>query len=62
MTFGEMLRWTQRFNQIIGGAQCLKQKRLEQLKSDLDLAYANQNIDHYALRVYAAVVEELEVA
>ena len=26
MTFGEMRQWTERFNQILGGAQCLKDK------------------------------------
>ena len=39
MTVGEMLKWTERFNQILGGAQCLKDKRLAQLMSDLEQAY-----------------------
>ena len=39
MTVGEMLKWTERFNQILGGAQCLKDKRLAQLMTDLEQAY-----------------------
>lgn len=39
MTVGEMLKWTERFNQILGGAQCLKDKRLAQLMSDLEQTY-----------------------
>lgn len=39
MTFGEMRQWTERFNQILGGAQCLKDKRLAQLMTDLEQAY-----------------------
>lgn len=39
MTVGEMLGWTKRFNQILGGAQTLKDKRLAQLMSDLEQAY-----------------------
>lgn len=39
MTVGEMLKWTERFNQILGGAQCLKDKRLAQLMTDLKQAY-----------------------
>lgn len=39
MTFGEMRIWTERFNQILGGAQCSKDKRLAQLMTDLERAY-----------------------
>lgn len=39
MTVGEMLKWTERFNQILGGAQTLKDKRLAQLMTDLEQAY-----------------------
>ena len=39
MTFGEMKAWTERFNQILGGAQCLKDKRLANLMTDLEQAY-----------------------
>jgi len=39
MTFGEMRKWTERFNQILGGAQTLRDKRLAQLMSDLEKAY-----------------------
>lgn len=39
MTVGEMLGWTKRFNQILGGAQTLKDKRLAQLMTDLERAY-----------------------
>lgn len=40
MTFGEMRKWTERFNQILGGAQTLKDKRLAQLMTDLEQAYS----------------------
>ena len=39
MTFGEMRIWTERFNQILGGAQTLKDKRLANLMTDLEQAY-----------------------
>lgn len=39
MTFGEMRKWTERFNQILGGAQCLKDKRLASLMTDMEQAY-----------------------
>lgn len=39
MTVGEMLQWTERFNQILGGAQTLKDKRLANLMTDLEQAY-----------------------
>ena len=39
MTVGEMLGWTERFNQILGGAQTLRDKRLAQLMTDLEQAY-----------------------
>lgn len=39
MTTGEMRIWTERFNQILGGAQTLKDKRLAQLMTDLEQAY-----------------------
>lgn len=39
MTFGEMRQWTERFNQILGGAQTLKDKRLANLMTDLEQAY-----------------------
>lgn len=35
MTFGKMLKLTERFNQIIGGAQCRKDKRLAQFYAEL---------------------------
>jgi len=40
MTTGEMRIWTERFNQILGGAQTLKDKRLAQLMTDLERAYS----------------------
>jgi len=40
MTFGEMRIWTERFNQILGGDQTLKDKRLAQLMTDLEHAYS----------------------
>ena len=39
MTVGEMLKWTERFNQILGGAQTLRDKRLANLMTDLEQAY-----------------------
>lgn len=61
MTVGEMLKWTQRFNQIIGAAQCLKNNRLESLRNDLELAYPGL-VNDYAAQMHSAVLEELEVA
>lgn len=60
MTFGEMNRWTKRFLQIIGAAQCLKNNRLENMKNDLELAYPGLQ-DTHAARLHSAVLEELEV-
>lgn len=59
MTIGEMNKWTQRFLQIIGGAQVYKQQRLEQMKRDLDQAYRGKQVDPFALQMYAAVIEEM---
>lgn len=59
MTFGEMNSWTQRFLQIIGAAQCLKNSRLENMKNDLELAYPGlENI--HAAQMHSAVAEEME--
>lgn len=60
MTFGEMYAWTNRLNNILEVAGPLKQKRLESLKIDLELA---TNIDNclFARRFHLRVIEELKV-
>lgn len=65
MTFGEMLGWTRRFNQIIGGAQCLKDKRLANLMTDLEQAYqipflndkAYNKLNPFVIQIYRAASE-----
>lgn len=57
MTFGEMLGWTKRFNQIKGASQTLKNKRLNNMLNDLVLAYGKDDI--YARQMYIAVVDEI---
>lgn len=59
MTFGEMRGWTERFNQIIGGAQCLKDKRLRNLLNDLIEAYEGQRFDPFAGFMFATIIEEM---
>lgn len=59
MTVGEMNKWTKRFNQIIGAAQCLKSNRLENMRKDLELAYPGLKNEH-AAQMHSAVLEELE--
>lgn len=50
ITVGEMFELTKRFNQILGGAQCLKKGRLEQLLGDIEQSYQTYSIDgdHFA--------------
>jgi len=60
MTAGEMLKWTKRLNQILGGAQCLKQKRLRQLFRDFALAYLDKTDDHYVKSFTFAIFDEVE--
>lgn len=65
MTTGEMRIWTERFNQILGGAQCLKDKRLAQLMTDLERAYSipvlnNEEYNQknpFVVQLYRAVSE-----
>lgn len=59
MTTGEMLEWTKRFNQIIGAAQTLKNRRLQKLQEDILLAYHGRPNVHAAYMV-VAVNEEME--
>ncbi len=59
MTTGQMLKWTHRFNQILGAAQIFKQKRLNSMMNDLVIAYDAQ--DDYARCMYLAILEEMEV-
>ncbi len=60
MTFGEMKQWTQRFNQILGAAQCLKEKRLKNLRDDLVQAYQGKPFDKHAGFMFAAISEQVE--
>lgn len=57
MTFGEMLGWTKRFNQILGASSKFKNKRLEALLNDLVLSH-DQN-DLRAAQMYLAISEEI---
>lgn len=65
MTVGEMLQWTKRFNQILGGAQCLRDKRLAQLMTDLERAYSIPALNDeeynrknpFVIQLYKAVAE-----
>lgn len=59
MTTGDMLKWTQRLNQIKGAAQTLKSKRLGNMLNDLVLAHDSS--DMYARMMYVAVMDEMEV-
>lgn len=59
MTFGEMQKWTNRFNQIIGGAQCMKNRRLSQMRDDLAMASEGKKFDPYYGFLYAALTEEM---
>lgn len=60
MTFGEMNKWTKRLNQILGGAQCLKQKRLRQLFQDFALAYLDKADDDHVQKFTYAIFDEVE--
>lgn len=57
MTFGEMLGWTKRLNQIKGASQTLRYKRLNNMLNDLVLAYDKEDI--HARQMYIAVVDEM---
>lgn len=59
MTFGEMNSWTQRFLQIIGAAQCLKEQRLKNLRDDLVQAYEGKKFDPFAGYLFAAISEQV---
>jgi len=59
MTFGQMQKWTERFNQIKGASQKLKNKRFENMLSDLVMAHDSENV--YARYIYIAVLDEMEV-
>lgn len=60
MTAGEMNKWTKRFNQILGGAQCLKQKRLRSLFRDFALAYFDKANDYHVQKFTYAIFDEVE--
>ncbi|MEK3909665.1 hypothetical protein [Oceanobacillus sp. FSL W7-1309] len=59
MTFEQMNKWTQRFNQIKGASQKLKNKRLGNMLNDLVLAHGPN--DFHARQMYLAVMDEMEV-
>lgn len=59
MTFEQMKKWTQRFNQIKGASQNLKNKRLGNMLNDLVLAHDENDI--HARQLYLAVIDEMEV-
>ena len=69
MTFGEMRKWTERFNQILGGAQTLKDKRLANLMTDLEQAYGipilrDQEFEKenpFVVQLYRAVSESRSI-
>lgn len=58
ITVGDMLELTKRFNQIVGGAQCLKIKRLEQLIRDIEDLGIN---DTYLMQLVGTIFEEIHL-
>ena len=60
MKFGEMKKWTERFNQIRGAAQIFKYQRLDIMLNDLALAHGPN--DFYARQMYLAIMDEMEGA
>lgn len=58
MTFGEMYAWTNRLNNILEVAGPLKNKRLQALLADLELAICIEHCDS-ARGLYLRVQEEL---
>ena len=59
MTFEQMKKLTDRFNQIKGGAQALKIKRFEALLEDIVLLFPKS--DWFAGKMYAAICQEMVV-
>lgn len=59
MTTGEMLAWTRRFNQIKGAAQCLKDKRLINLRNDFTRAHEGEPFNKHVGYMFAAISEEI---
>lgn len=61
MTFGQMKQLTDRFNQIRGGSQQLKNRRLKSLAYDLEQKFAERGLfyDTAAYRMHQAVLEEM---
>lgn len=64
MTFGQMKQLTDRFNQIRGGSQQLKNKRLKNLAYDLEQSFTVRGLftDSAAFWMHTAVLEEMEVS
>lgn len=58
MTFGEMLAFTSRFKEIVGGPSELKFNRLKALSDDL-LAYCDMEDDIFTKQMLCTVVEEM---
>lgn len=58
MTFGEMLAFTSRFKEIVGGPSELKFNRLKALSDDL-LTYCDMEDDIFTKQMFCTVVEEM---
>lgn len=58
MTFGEMLAFTNRFKEIVGGPSELKFSRLKALSDDL-LTYCDMEDDIFTKQMFCTVVEEM---
>ena len=60
ITFGEMRDLTERFHQILGAAQCSKDRRLETLYHDVD-AISRTTLCPRLLEFLYAILEESDV-
>lgn len=60
MKVGEMLAWTRRYESVIRARGSTYRERLDNLKSDLELAYPGLG-DSFAAQLHATVADELEV-
>lgn len=59
MTFEDIKRMTNRFNDIKRTQQPLKNKRFEMMLNDIVLLFPKS--DKFAARMYASICEEMEV-
>ena len=60
LTFGEMRQLTERFHQILGAAQCAKDRRLETLYFDV-LKISESTMCGAALEFAYAILQESDV-